>query len=107
MDWAFIGAARAGHRYTTSMHQSKCTSPHDDVVNPLLSMGSCMYIPSSLSQKVLVCYCLLILNLFTGLLCFGAYICTLYDCSPASWMAVRNNRFSVQLLLLPGKYNAF
>lgn len=76
MDWAFIGAARAGHRYTTGMHQSKCTSPHDDVVNPLLSMGSCMYIPSSLSQKVLVYYCLLMLNLFTGLLCFGPYICT-------------------------------
>lgn len=64
MDWAFIGAARAGHRYTTGMHQSKCTSPHDDVVNALLSMGGCMYIPSSLSQKLLVYYRLLMLNLF-------------------------------------------
>ena len=32
-------------------NRSKCTSPHDDVVNPLLSMGSFMYVPSSLSQK--------------------------------------------------------
>lgn len=52
MDWAFIGGARAGHRYTTGMHQSKCTSPHDDdVVKPLLSMGICILCPFVFEPK--------------------------------------------------------
>lgn len=43
MDWALIGAARAGHRYTTGMHQSRCTSPHDDdEVTPFHSLGTCI-----------------------------------------------------------------
>lgn len=55
MDWASIGAARAEHRYTTGMHQSRCTSPHDDdMVTALVTFAGEFYIPSCLSQIDLV-----------------------------------------------------